>query len=285
MFDLILGNDPKAFSLGEVIGWFRPTKAYHLNIKCSCGEYPCPKWNLIKGFNEKKFHREAFQHLDVEFLIDSSKDFCWVIDNNLWAQTHMSYKVYNLLVYKQPISLALSHWKRNIDFQETLNSYRYYDAFLRSNLNFYTLSYEEFIERPDDLLKAICDVVGMSYFSDKRKFWEKQHHHLFGSHGVRQQAINQNSNIYKEQIPEEFKKLIPKINREFRRNQKVNNILKRLAQRDVKLPQSFSPNVKIKKDYYYYYRKIERILRQRFPNAHIIEFAKKIIFKKLKRAV
>jgi hypothetical protein len=42
MLDLILGNDPKGFSLGEVANWFYPWRTHHFDIKCGCGIYPCP---------------------------------------------------------------------------------------------------------------------------------------------------------------------------------------------------------------------------------------------------
>jgi hypothetical protein len=269
MFDLILGNDPKAFSLGEVHAWFRPWRTHHFDINCSCGKYPCPKWELVKDIRENSFHKKAFHLLDVNFLIDSSKELSWVIDNNIWAQIHNSYHIHNLLIYKQPVSFALSHWKRKINIKEVLNSYKYYERFLNSNLNFYSISYEEFIRHPDTILKAVCDIINMNYSPMKMNFWEKEHHHLFGSFGTRKQVVKKESKIYIEEFPKEFKKLFPIINKEFNDNPKIKQILKKLAQKDIKISKNISSPIKIKKGHYYYYRKIRAKLKKIFPDQYV----------------
>jgi hypothetical protein len=59
MLDLIIGNDDKGFSLGEIYAWFRPYRTHHLNIKCSCDGIDCP-WDKLKYIKEDDF---VFQSL------------------------------------------------------------------------------------------------------------------------------------------------------------------------------------------------------------------------------
>jgi len=61
-------------------------------------------------------------------------------------------------------------------------------------------------------LEKLCDTLNIPYFVNKERFWEKQHHHLFGSMGTRKQVEASNSNIRKhEDYPLEYKNIIPEI--------------------------------------------------------------------------
>ena len=58
MVDLIMGNDPGGFSLGEVCSWYRPTRTHHFDIKCGCGVYPCPMWQRLRETSERDLYDE-----------------------------------------------------------------------------------------------------------------------------------------------------------------------------------------------------------------------------------
>lgn len=73
MVELMLGNDQRAFSLGEVYAWFRPFRTHHSKIICSCGQENC-LWDKLKNIKEHEFHKKAFEVLNVDILVDSSKN-------------------------------------------------------------------------------------------------------------------------------------------------------------------------------------------------------------------
>jgi len=135
MLDLILGNDPKGFSVGEVVNWFYPWRTHHFDIKCGCGVYPCPVWEKIKNFKANEFHEKVLDNLNLNFIVDSSKNLPWVVDSNVRAIKKRKFTAYNILIFKDPVSLYYSFWKRgDKSFSNLFRAYKDYEIFLNSNL-------------------------------------------------------------------------------------------------------------------------------------------------------
>ena len=65
----------------------------------------CP-WDKIKNLKERKFYKKCFDILDVDILVDSSKNLAWVIDNNIQARKD-GFDVSNVLLYKEPVSFFI----------------------------------------------------------------------------------------------------------------------------------------------------------------------------------
>ena len=107
MLDLILGNSDDTFSCGEVYAWFHPYRQHHFKINCSYGNNPCQTWEKIKDEPENEFHAAIFKTLGVSFVIDSSKDLCWLIDTQTWAFAN-NLKSINLVIWKDLLELAYS---------------------------------------------------------------------------------------------------------------------------------------------------------------------------------
>lgn len=266
MLDLMLGNDDRSFSLGEVHAWFRPYREHHFKIICSCGEDPCPYWSDIQHLDEKNFHTKSFDLLKVDYLIDSSKNLNWGIDNNLWVRKN-GLKAFNILLYKTPVNYVYSIWKRTGDIDMALNRYiNYYKHFLQTNLSFISIQFEQLTEEPEYVLEAICQITGQHYFSDKKKFWTKQHHHAFGSLGTRKQVEDKNSLIRKkEEFPKEYIELLPEIEHKFHNNKKLNSILEKIQSNDIRFDSQNQGNDRINLPYWYYLNKLKGIYFQKFP--------------------
>lgn len=152
MLDLMLGNDDKSFSLGEVHAWFRPFRKHHFSIDCNCGKPDCDVWQKIKSFDESKFHISVFDTLNIEYLVDSSKNLRWVIDNNLWARRG-NLRVINLCIYKMPIEYIYSIWKRNRNAESIARALRgyklYYSRLIQTGLVFSTISFKDLVSETD----------------------------------------------------------------------------------------------------------------------------------------
>jgi len=266
MVDLILGNDDRGFSLGEVHAWFRPFRTHHFKMKCSCKGSNCP-WDRLIKFKEEDFYRNAFNILDVDFLIDSSKNLSWVIDNNISAQRN-GIQVYNLLLFKEPISFFHSFWKRGFSINKVRkNNYiKYYNQCFKSGLPLIAINYNKFTANPRIALIKLCDLLGIPYFEGKENFWEKQHHHLFGSMGIRKQVEKENSTIIaKESFPQEYEKLIPKIENDNNKNKDFQHVITKLKAHEMKTVGYTNFSKKIKKPYWYYLSKLKQKFRQKFP--------------------
>lgn len=266
MVDLMVGNDNRAFSLGEVYAWFRPFRSHHFQIICSCNNNNCP-WIQLKNLKEDEFYERCFEMLDVDILVDSSKNLPWVIDNNLQAKKN-DISVYNVLLYKEPISFFYSFWKRgiSIDKARRYEFITYYKRFFESNLPFISLSYDKLVNDPSTTMKRLCQILDIPYNEGKEKFWQKQHHHLFGSRGTRKQVGTTTTEIRKkERYPQKFVELIPTIETDNLKNKDFQNILSKLKAHEMQEANISSSGNDIYKPYWYYLAKLKQKIRQGFP--------------------
>jgi len=271
MLDLILGNGPDAFSCGEVNALFRPYRTHHFQIDCACGEKPCSIWETLKDVPEKQFHATVIEALQVNFVIDSSKEICWVIDSQEWAAAH-GLNVFNLVLWKEPIDLAYSHWKRD----QGLMSWRrefvgYYHKIFQVGLPFWAIKYNELVADPPAKLRQICAALNMSYFEGKEEFWSKQHHHLFGSLGVRKQVKAGHSKFRaKQTLPVEFETQFAPLKEQISTDADIQRILTILNRADIstfKAGDNACQAYRPKKPYplWYYFRRIRGAFRRYVP--------------------
>ena len=266
MLDLIIGNDERGFSLGEVHAWFHPFRTHHFQIYCSCKSDTCP-WNQLKHYKKKDFYMEAFNTLKADFIVDSSKNLSWVIENNLWARQN-GVKVYNILVYKEPISFFYSFWKRGLSIDKIReNTYiKYHKRCFESGLSFIVISYNEFVADPQNELKKLCLLLGIPYFKEKVNFWEKEHHQLFGSKGTRTQVQQGGSGIRaNEDFPEEYIKIIGKIKKDNQSNKEFQYILNKLSSLKDRENLNDEISIKIRKPSWYYLLKLKQRIRKQLP--------------------
>lgn len=271
MLDLMLGNASDAFSCGEVYTWFRPWRAHHFKLNCRCGQEPCPVWEKIRHVSEHQFYATVFKALEVNYVIDSSKELCWLIDSQNWAINH-DIKVFKLVLWKNPIDLAYSHWKRN----QGLDGWRqefvsYYTKFFETGLPFRSVYFNDLVNEPSKKLAEICEIVGIPYFDGKERFWEKQHHHLRGSHGTYEQMAKGKS-LFRasENFPPEFEKHITDLSQRIARDSAVQQILQTLQHAEVANSDGFRAEDQrsVSRQSYplwYYARKARQLYRRYFP--------------------
>lgn len=271
MLDLMLGNASDAFSCGEIHAWFRPWRPHHFEIDCPCGEIPCPVWKKLLSTPENQIHAKIISEFGLKFVIDSSKHLCWVIDTQEWA-TENGITTTNLLLWKNPINLAYSYWKRGHDLAYWRRVFvRYHSRVFEIGLPFLAVNYNDLVINPQMKLGEICKAVGMAYFEGKERFWEKKHHHLFGSGGIRKQVETGNSIITaKETFSNEFDTHIGILQEQIAADRKVQHILEILRQFDVSSIdgenisiQSFLPKKPL--PFWYYRKKMIRRLQRIFP--------------------
>lgn len=272
MMDLILGNDPRGFSLGEVCNWFIPYRTHHFDIKCGCGVYPCPVWENLKGINKREFHREALDRLNVDFLVDSSKYLPWIIDVSESIMRTGGIEVLNLLIYKDPVLLCHSYQKRGERAVErVVRAYKGYERFFDTGLPFVSLNYSQFTADPEPMLKQVCDVLGIGYFPGKSNFWTKTHHHLFGSSGIRRQLRDGQSQIHKEHGAPNHPEVSKQVEKEIWDNRMLIDIWRRLESNRVETVAGYptvNDDIRIRKDLFYYKSKLYRYMKRYRPEPH-----------------
>ena len=268
MLDLMLGNGPGVFSCGEAYAWFRPFRTHHFKIRCSCNNAVCPVWSKIKDLREGEFHRKAFDMLGVNQIIDSSKELAWVFDSNRWASGKV--RVFNLLIWKDPVDLAYSYFKRGHDIWRWRDGFVTYHARLfKLGLPFATVNYRELAEAPGAKLKDVCKAIGVEYFAGKENFWEKEHHQLFGSLGVRKQAEQGKASIKRDGFSSEFLGKVGILEAALKGDAEVRNIIEVLRAHDVFagfIPEADGrPFNRVVYPFWYYKSIFRKLFRRHFP--------------------
>ena len=274
LFDLLLGHDPRGFSLGEVVSWYRPWRTHHFDIKCGCGVYPCPVWEVLAPTPENRLYDRIFETQDVDFIVDSSKSLTWIIDQNRRLSRRSDVRVLNLFLYKQPVSLYYSFFKRGQrDIRTVAGYYDYYASAMRARVPLVSLNYDEFIQDPPAALRRVCEWADLEYYEGKLKFWEGVHHHLWGSFGPRRQLHEAKAReIYVEPYSDEYQDLLPVVERQFEGNAKLRRTLQDLASKDL-LKAKPAPAVDRRgvRRLPFYYRIRWREIRRRFFPQHYLD--------------
>lgn len=189
LFSLMLGNDERGFSVGEMHALFRPWRPHHLlkGRKCFCDDNCCEFWSTVKKGGEKRAYNNIFNKLpDIDFIVDSSKKPLWLKDQLRYAKGE-NYTVIPILIYKTPLEYAYSLYKRN-------NLEGWNSAWIGRHVrlldlldDFITVKYKELANDPSSKLKSLCEKLGIDCKEGKERFWENQHEHfLFGSDTVKE---------------------------------------------------------------------------------------------------
>jgi len=234
MLDVMLGNASDAFSCGEVSAWFRPFRTEHFQIDCLCSQNPCPVWAKVKDVLEGNFHAAVIKGLNVNYVIDSSKDICWCIDAQRWA-SRSGMRIVNIVIWKDPIELAYSYWKRGRKASSWRKSFvSAYGRIIQVKLPFLSVRYSKMASDPARSLEKLCNVIGMPYFQGKERFWEKRQHHLFGSDGIRLQiAAGKSSIVLKNTYPDEFDEYRTHLQKQIDQDGEIQHIIQALTDADA----------------------------------------------------
>ena len=269
MLDLMLGNADDAFSSGEIYALFRPFREHHFSPVCTCGSRDCAAWRDLRKVSERDFHARVLERPDVNFVIDSSKDLRWTLNSNRWARQH-GYGVRNVLIWKDPIDLAHSHWKRGRPIDYFRKQFvDYYERFLELGLPFVSVSYKDLVEQPGEMLALLCNELGMNYFPGKEEFWYKKHHHFFGSAGTARQVGSGNSRVrLLRDFPEEFVRAYDEYLEHSRPDFKIDAIVEQLRGHDllnVNRPPALDSKKSGLRPVWYYRHVLKALFRRYFP--------------------
>lgn len=195
MLDMILSNDPEGFSCGEIHALFYPYRKHHKKPTCGCGDSNCMIWENIKKQGVKNCYRAIFQLFpQITFIIDSSKNPLWIkYQMKQLQQQNISYK--NILIWKHPLDIAASHYKRNQIDKWEQSWKNYHHLYFHLIQSFELIAYKDIIQSKMSL-KKVCDILGIPFFEDKSRYWEKTQHTLFGNRTAKIHLWNQESSVF-----------------------------------------------------------------------------------------
>jgi hypothetical protein len=202
LLSLMLGNDPKGLTIGEVINLMRPNGTNErLNDKnCFCSDPNCTFWRDISRAGEKHLYSKVFERRpDINFIVDASKSPLWLKDQLKYSKKK-NYEIIPVLIFKSPLHYAYSKAKRgSLNRWKKGWSRRYQNYFYLLD-DFQAIKYEKLASNPATELEKLCRAIDIPYFDGKEFFWKSDHSHaLYGSTSV----MKSNKLIYKQQYDQE----------------------------------------------------------------------------------
>jgi hypothetical protein len=183
-FHMILANDPRGFSCGEVRSLFQPRAAHHIKPECGCGNEQCDVWTRVHHGGEDNLYETIFGLFpEVEFIVDSSKSPFWIRSQSE-RLSRKGIEVKNIVIWKTPLEFAYSckrrAYKKDWD-KEWITYYRLYATLVD---HWRSVAYRP-LTRDPAVLERACDYLGIPHFQGKERFWEKTQHALFGNYSAR----------------------------------------------------------------------------------------------------
>ena len=185
LIDLILSNSSSATSVGEIESIFNPVKIHHLKkieeIKSDATWGPL----LNKGANQ--LYQNLHDILDVEIIVDSSKNPAWIRYHIDRLPKDVSYQV--VLVFKSLPDLKHSYEKRGRYNWEKIYK-RYHNLFFNTISNFERIEYKDIPLRTDKFW-ALLKRLDFELDDERLQFWNQTRTNFFG---------NNNANIAFSQV-------------------------------------------------------------------------------------
>jgi len=234
LLDMILANDEKGFSLGEVKSYFYPTKKHHINPLCGCGNEDCNIPELINDIKLGNLYSKLFEkYPEIDFIIDSSKSPFWIYKQSKKLQKQ-GIDVKNVLIWKTPLELAKSFYKRgrgDIWKKKWIEYHKRYFSFIK---NYKTVKYKDLVS-DSNVLKELCEYLQIPFFIGKYNYWEKTHHTFFGNKSAKMHLYKNYNN--KDEV-------ISKIQRSYKFDNDENKQLGEIYYNQVNNPDF---DIKVKK--------------------------------------
>lgn len=201
LLDVILANDPKAMSLGEIQFLFRPTRKHNFEEREKLKGDAI--WSQILQGGAKNLYPNLIRLFpDVDIFVDSSKDPFWFSYHE--KKKRRDYQIQHVLIYKSPQELAKSFIKRGLKTQ-WIGFYIFYHRLYMSMIGKFTsISYRDLVS--DDLaLSKLCTKLGIPFFEGKKNYWEREHSTFFGSNSIRAKSAHNASGQLKDAERKELK--------------------------------------------------------------------------------
>lgn len=175
LLDLILANEERAHSVGEIESIFHPVKSHHLELINSLKNDE--KWKRILDNGSGNLYKTIFDILDVDIIIDSSKNPIWIREqiDNLPSDVHFDV----VLVYKRLEEFAESFLKRGRS--NWIEVYKnYHSLFFAHHSSFWRIAYHDIPLKTNNIMRLLED-LGLSNDEARFNFWKKKQTNFFGN--------------------------------------------------------------------------------------------------------
>ncbi len=231
LLDLLLGSHTKIASLGELSALGAASQRDRENF-CGICEADCPIWTPqrrpvflkhtpamtqtggLVGRLVARWHRRARRHymptlynhlfdwFNVPILVDSSKLPGWIgtqIQTLAQSSTIDPLLIYNLRDGRAVVNSFYRKYNDTLAFQQVITNWKETieqanALYAQATIPKLKVQYERLATDPEDTLNMVCDHLGVEFQPGMLKYWEADHHILFGNAGTRSRIF-----AYREQ--------------------------------------------------------------------------------------
>lgn len=218
LLDLILSNDEKAISVGEIEALFHPVKQHHLNkIK----ELKNDKiWARKLSEGADYLYCDLHDTLGVETIVDSSKNPAWIRFHIERLPSQVEWHV--ILVHKTLADLKHSFEKRGR--YTWLRVYRnYHSLFFRNIKKFHLIEYREIPMQSNKFFSLLKD-LGVNYHANRLNFWEQKRTNFFGNNNTNKSFNEGSDNKKLVYTSYETEEVVTMINRHIESDPKLKSV-------------------------------------------------------------
>jgi len=272
VLDMMLGTARDSVSTGELYAYYRPWRKHHGAIRCSCGQDECERWRFLDDVPERIAHSELIARTDVSTVIDSSKNLNWIVDSHDFAN-RSGIRPIVVLVWKEPIALAYSFWKR--DRHDWRSQFvRYHRRLLETGLPFVSVNHNALVKTPRELLGPLARCVGLidapEAIDEMLQYGSRAHHHLYGSLTA-MSRINgaDNSGLAAEKYDRAFDETRASIERELPDDEELSGLMSAISKNDVRSSAfdaaTLLAHSQADRHVWYYRRRLRDAITSRFP--------------------
>lgn len=256
ILNLILANDSKGMSVGEIRSLMLPYRKHHYKKRQELSDDE--KWKQVLNDGSSKLYKNLFELFpEYDFWVDSSKDPLWIYNQSKILQ-RQGFKVAIVLIYKSPLEFAQSALKRK-QYKWQRKWISFHESFFYLLKEYHQISYYDFVAKPKDSLKVLCENLEIDFKDSKLDFWKKHNFNFFGNTHTNYQAVKDKSEMESRIIDKEYKSnfrkikhsitldesLQKKMETEITRNSRIQNILNKLNKRNQKFQTSLVSRIKI----------------------------------------
>ena len=178
LIDLILSNSSNATSVGEIESIFNPVKIHHLKkieeIKSD------PVWGPVLNKGVSQLYQNLHDILDVETIVDSSKNPAWIRYHIDRLPQDVSYQV--ILVFKSLPDLKHSYEKRG-RYNWAKIYKRYHNLFFNTISDFDRIEYKDIPLRSNKFW-ALLKRLDIELDEERLEFWNQPRTNFFGNNNA-----------------------------------------------------------------------------------------------------
>lgn len=192
LLGLILDSHSRCFYVGEggkvrFLGDER--KAVRKRACKICGDQ-CEIWSRFEWDRDRALYAQVAEHVGASVIVDSTKNVTWLRDRIDEAR-HAGVNPHLVMLLRDGRAVTNSRFRKypERDAETQIRSWMAQIEATRALFDEFTgpkscIRYEELATRPEEVMRALCEMLGIDFEPAMLQFDEFEHHPLGGNNGT-----------------------------------------------------------------------------------------------------